>query len=194
MKKKYTTILLFSVMICSLILSAGITFAETANDLLKKGEGLFQKGDFRAAVETLRQAITIEPKNKKLWRAYNDAYQADAATRFMATLTGSYNAITYEEFLERKKHNPDIFIIDLRSEKEFNEEHIPGSVSIPLEEMRKKLSMLPELKIHEIVVYCAAGPRSATGQMYVSMLGYTNVKYLRGGMMAYRSAKEKEGK
>ncbi|MFZ5998661.1 MAG: rhodanese-like domain-containing protein [Nitrospirota bacterium] len=166
--------------------------AETAQDLLKQGIDLYNKGEFSDAAKVLRKAITIEPGNNKLWRAYNDAYQADAATRFLMTLTGSYNAITYEEYTSRKRDNPGLVTIDLRGAKDYNEEHIPDAINIPLEEMRKNLDKLPALKITEIVVYCAAGPRSATGQMYLSMLGYTNVKYLRGGMMAYKAAKEKE--
>lgn len=155
---------------------------------------LFEKGDFRGAVADLRKAITKDPTNNNLWRAYNDAYQADAATRFMATLTGTFNAISYEEFVERKKRNAEMVVIDLRSAKEYQEEHIPGALNIPLEDFRNRLNELPELRISEIVVYCIAGPRSATGQMYLSMLGYTNVKYLRGGIYAWKEAVEKEAK
>ncbi len=160
-------------------------------EIPKKGNAYYEKGDFKDAVIDLRRAITKDPGNRELWREYNDAYQADAATRFMTTLTGSFNAISYDEFIEREKLNPELFVIDLRSPADYKEEHVPAAVNIPLEDIRKRLNELPELKIAEIVVYCAGGPRSATGQMYLSLLGYTNVKYLRGGMFAWKEGKEK---
>lgn len=168
------------------------SYAQSSDDLLTKGRSLYAQGDFKNAVTTLREAITMDPSNKRLWRAYNDAYQADSATRFMATLTGKYNAITFEEYVERKSRNPDLVLIDLRGAKDFEKEHMPGAINIPLEELRFRQHELPELKIAEIIVYCVAGPRSATGQMYLSMLGYTNVKYFQGGFRRYKDYLEME--
>lgn len=193
MKKQILRILpVFLFFIILNMLSLSWAVGETPQDLFNKGTELYNNGDFRSSVAVLRSAIVMDPENKKFWRAYNDAYQADAATRFMSTLTGAYNAITYEELLERQKHNPELVLIDLRSAKDFAEEHMPKAVLIPLEELKSKTKELPNSKIAEIVLYCAGGPRSATGQMYLSMLGYTNVKYLRGGFMSWKAALEEE--
>lgn len=166
--------------------------AASAGELYDKGIAHYRSGDFGDAVRALREAIREDPANNRFWRAYNEAYQADAATRFMMTLTAKYNAITYDEYLQRLTANPDLFTIDLRLSKDFEKEHIPGAVNIPLEDIRKRLAELPDLKIAEIVVYCVAGPRSATGQMYLSMLGYTNVKYLQGGFNRWKEYREME--
>jgi len=174
------------------ILGASYCLAASAGELYDKGLAHYRSGDFGTAVKALRQAIAQDPANNRYWRAYNDAYQADASTRYMMTLTAKYNAITYDEYMERREANPDLVTVDLRLPKDFEKEHIPGAVNIPLEDVRKRLAELPDLKIAEIVVYCVAGPRSATGQMYLSMLGYTNVKYLQGGFNRWKEYREME--
>lgn len=174
------------------LLGTSYCLAASAAELYDTGMTSMKGGDFGNAVRVLREAISQDPSNNRYWRAYNEAYQADAATRYMMTLTAKYNAVTYDEYLQRLAANPDLLTIDLRLPKDFEKEHIPGAVNIPLEDIRKRLSELPDLKIAEIVVYCVAGPRSATGQMYLSMLGYTNVKYLQGGFNRWKEYRELE--
>lgn len=52
----------------------------------------------------------------------------------------------------------DVCILDVRSEKEFSEDHLPGSKHIPLHQLRDKLDQLPPMKTY---VVCQTGNRSA---------------------------------
>jgi rhodanese-related sulfurtransferase len=59
--------------------------------------------------------------------------------------------ILYPE-LFRKISNNDVVLIDVRSESEYETDHIPGSLSIPLKELEKRIGELPRRK--RIVAYC----------------------------------------
>ena len=56
-----------------------------------------------------------------------------------------------EELLERARAG-EVLVIDVRPEAEFRAGHIPGAISLPLEELELRLSELPEGV--EIVAYC----------------------------------------
>lgn len=76
------------------------------------------------------------------------------------------------------------FILDVREVNEYAEGHIAGAVNIPLRELPASLALLPELD-EPILVYCGVGYRGAVAQLGLTMLGYTNVMNLRGGLKAW---------
>ena len=59
--------------------------------------------------------------------------------------------ITREELLSRARAGT-VTVLDVRPGEEYDAAHIPGALSIPLEELRGRLSELPEGR--EIVAYC----------------------------------------
>jgi phage shock protein E len=65
-------------------------------------------------------------------------------------------------------------LIDVRTSKEFASGHLPGAISIPLQELQAREG---ELGGHEnaIVVYCAAGPRSALARTQLRRRGFKRV-------------------
>ncbi|KDM89834.1 ArsR/SmtB family transcription factor [Photobacterium galatheae] len=60
-------------------------------------------------------------------------------------------AISREELLSRM-HENSVTLLDVRPEEEFAQGHLPGAVNIPLTELEKRLSELPEEQ--DIVAYC----------------------------------------
>ena len=61
------------------------------------------------------------------------------------------NAISREELWSRIQSN-DVIVLDVRPEEEFSNGHIPGAISIPLSELRKRLNEIPHDR--EVVAYC----------------------------------------
>lgn len=59
--------------------------------------------------------------------------------------------VTREDLLARAGAGT-VTVLDVRPDEEYHSAHIPGAVSIPLEELRDRLSELPEDR--EIVAYC----------------------------------------
>ena len=70
-------------------------------------------------------------------------------------------------------------ILDVRMDIEFEEEHIPGSVLIPLDEIRQRYHELQKDKLYYII--CRSGRRSASAAFLMNSQGF-NAKSIRGGM------------
>ena len=77
------------------------------------------------------------------------------------------------------------FILDVRRQEEFDAGHIEGAVLIPLADLDGRIAELPANLDAPMLVYCAVGIRGNFGLTYLKMLGYTNVRNIRGGFGAW---------
>ncbi len=75
-------------------------------------------------------------------------------------------------------------IIDVRTNKEYGQGHIPGSVHVPLADVGTKVKKLKKDK--EIVVYCQSGNRSIWAIKRLIGMGYTHLYNLKGGYSAWK--------
>jgi rhodanese-related sulfurtransferase len=64
---------------------------------------------------------------------------------------GAMEPVRGEELLRRIRRG-EVVVLDVRPVEEYQAGHIPGALSIPLAELRKRVNALP--KSHEIVAYC----------------------------------------
>lgn len=64
---------------------------------------------------------------------------------------GALEPIDLEEVLNRMKDG-NVILIDVRPKDEYDTDHIPGAVSIPIDQLNDQLSMIQAEK--EIVAYC----------------------------------------
>ncbi len=85
-----------------------------------------------------------------------------------------------EEVLSRT--DDKINYLDVRMKMEFDEEHIPGAVNLPLGELREKYSELDKSK--EYHVYCLVGARSAAAAFLMNSQGFQATS-IRGGMISW---------
>ncbi len=51
-------------------------------------------------------------------------------------------------------HHGKAFIIDVRSQEEYREEHVPGSITIAAERISAERARLPKDKNRTIIFYC----------------------------------------
>jgi len=70
-----------------------------------------------------------------------------------------------EGFLEQ-----NAIIVDVRSEEEFNSGHIPGSVHIPLPNLKDHLQEIKKTN-KPIITCCASGIRSSQAAKYLKIYG-----------------------
>lgn len=94
--------------------------------------------------------------------------------------------ITVSELHERMQKGEKLNIIDVREVYEYEELNI-GAQLIPLGTLPEKLAELESIKNEEIIVHCRSGSRSSNAKMYMMSEGFTNVRNLLGGMIAYQS-------
>lgn len=87
--------------------------------------------------------------------------------------------ITGEEAKARLEANPDAILLDVRTQEEYDEGHIPGAVCFPNEDILPELP-LPFEKDAEILVYCRSGRRSAQAAEKLTDMGYSNVSDFGG--------------
>jgi sulfur-carrier protein adenylyltransferase/sulfurtransferase len=75
--------------------------------------------------------------------------------------------------------------LDVREPNEWNVEHLPGAVHLPLAHVEAEVeSVLPD-KSAPIVVYCRSGRRSFNAQQTMLRLGYENVENMEGGILEW---------
>ena len=93
-----------------------------------------------------------------------------------------YQKITPEQAKDILEINPDIILLDVRTEEEFREIRIPGAILLPDTMITEHASeKLPD-KNAVILVYCRAGRRSENASRELISMGYTNV-YDIGGII-----------
>jgi rhodanese-related sulfurtransferase len=95
--------------------------------------------------------------------------------------------ITIEELKERLDKGENLNLIDVREEYEFDEFNI-GAKLIPLGELPDRLEEIEAWKGQEILVPCRSGARSGRAQEYLESEGFTNVRNVLGGMLAWQAA------
>ncbi|WRS28190.1 rhodanese-like domain-containing protein [Oscillospiraceae bacterium MB08-C2-2] len=98
--------------------------------------------------------------------------------------TVDYRKLSASEAKKMLDENPDVFLLDVRTEEEYQESHIKGAVLIPYDQLSDRAEAeLPE-KEAVILLYCRSGNRSKTAADTLLSMGYTNV-YDFGGILSY---------
>ena len=95
--------------------------------------------------------------------------------------------ITSAELHQRQQAGETPTIIDVREPWEFEESRISGSQNIPLGSIPTQLDDLEELKDQEVIVHCKSGARSAAAKAFLTQQGFTKVRNLEGGILAYQA-------
>jgi adenylyltransferase/sulfurtransferase len=93
---------------------------------------------------------------------------------------------TVQELKSRLDRGDAPFVLDVREPNEFQICRIPGSTLIPLGELPRRLSELPQgADAPDIVVHCKMGGRSAKAVRQLTEKGFTRVQNLKGGILEW---------
>lgn len=79
-----------------------------------------------------------------------------------------------------------VFVLDVRTPKEFAEGHVPGAVNIPYDQVASHLGGIP--KDDEIVLYCHSGRRAGLAAEVLAANGYSKLAHLEGDMAGWQKA------
>jgi rhodanese-related sulfurtransferase len=145
-------------------------------------------------LQVLRGARLVETEKKGLYVEYRLAdeqvcrflqalrelaesrlVEIEQVTRQYLQERGAMEAVDGNELLRRVRHG-EVTIVDVRPPEEFRAGHIPGALSVPLSELKKRLAELP--KGREVVAYCR-GPYCVMAIEAVALLR-------KKGFRAYR--------
>ena len=99
-------------------------------------------------------------------------------------ISGAMPVATWRQMAEADRC--DTLFLDVRTREEHAFGAIPGSVNIPLDELRGRIGELPRDK--EIYIYCAVGLRGYLALKILTGHGFTRVKNLSGRYKTYATA------
>lgn len=91
-----------------------------------------------------------------------------------------YMNITEEEAKQIMDRQEGYIILDVRTQEEYDESHIPGAVLIPNTEIEARAEEVLTDKDQLILVYCRSGRRSKLAAEILVELGYTNIREFGG--------------
>lgn len=105
-------------------------------------------------------------------------------------VSGQPMIMTCEELNEKLSSDDcDVFMVDVRGEKEFEKCNISGSINIPLTELEENLDKFPD---KNIVVICHYGIRSIQGASILLKNGIKNCYSLKGGVEIWAQVIDKD--
>ena len=95
-------------------------------------------------------------------------------------------AVSFEDLMARLRRG-DIVVLDARPANEYAAGHIAGAISVPVDELKRRLRTLPKRK--EYVAYCR-GPYCVYADRAVELLKRSGrrARRLRGGLPEWKAA------
>jgi len=103
---------------------------------------------------------------------------------------GKSKSLSKAEAKKKLDEDKEIILLDVRTTKEYIKKHIPNSLLLPLDKIKKDAEKKLINKEATIFVYCRSGGRSATAASILANLGYSNV-YNIGGIISWPYETEK---
>ena len=91
-----------------------------------------------------------------------------------------YVNITAAEAKQIMDTEEGYIILDVRTQEEYDQGHIPGAIVISHEEIAEKAEEVLPDKNQLILVYCRSGRRSKIAAEALVELGYTNIREFGG--------------
>ena len=94
--------------------------------------------------------------------------------------------ITCHEIKKRRDEGESLNLVDVREPAEVDEFNI-GGICLPLNKIQgMETEEIDDLKDEEVICYCRSGQRSMMAGLVLEQMGFTNVKNLEGGVIAWK--------
>jgi rhodanese-related sulfurtransferase len=103
---------------------------------------------------------------------------ADPETPQNITVETAYSMIDGGSF-------PDLAILDVRNQSEYDINHLYNAILIPLHELETRIGELAAYINTEIIIYCGLGGRSEIASGILADNGFTKVYNMLGGITAW---------
>lgn len=98
--------------------------------------------------------------------------------------------VSMNDIVQIMEENENYIILDVRTQAEYNQGHIPNAICIPNETIDENVvNKLPD-KNQLILIYCRSGNRSKQAAEKLKKLGYTNLIEF-GGIIDWKGEIEK---
>ncbi len=96
--------------------------------------------------------------------------------------------ITVAETRKRISGKPNVKLIDVREDNEWNAAHAAGAIHLGKGIIERDVETTIPDKATEMILYCGGGYRSALAADVLQKMGYTNVFSMAGGWKAWKES------
>ena len=93
--------------------------------------------------------------------------------------------IDVHELKNKIAQNPELCLIDVREQEEWQSVRIPNTIHIPKDDISVRISEEVPDKNHPIYLHCKGGVRSLYAAQCLMDLGYQEVYSIDGGIMEW---------
>lgn len=101
-------------------------------------------------------------------------------------VTGCSDQVSSKRLKTQLKQKNTPMIIDVRSQGEYQNGHIPGAVHIPFWAVILRRQQIVTSEKSPAVIYCESGSRAVLARGLLSLVGKKPVQLLDGHMMTWR--------
>ena len=99
--------------------------------------------------------------------------------------------LTSDELIEKLKKDKNSYLLDVRTDEEFEDSHIPDSKLLNIRDPQLFMDGIQKLdKNKNYYVYCHSGVRSAQACKIMQSFGFENLYNLLGGISEWTGQKE----
>jgi rhodanese-related sulfurtransferase len=110
-------------------------------------------------------------------------------TRFLKIVEDAKSRVretNVDEVKSRLDRGDKLVLIDVREDREFDADHLPGAVHLGKGIIERDVeAKYPDLQT-ELILYCGGGFRSALAADNLQKMGYSNVISMDGGIRGWR--------
>lgn len=122
------------------------------------------------------------------WQTVVIVFAAVAALMVWKTL----GLVSVRAALEQLKQGAKV--IDVRTAEEYQREHLPGALNVPLHELEERMAKVAPDKGQPLLLHCLSGGRSGIAARKLRQMGYQQVFNLGGYSRAARVLRQHAGK
>lgn len=103
-------------------------------------------------------------------------------------MANDFKLISVQEVLDKQASDPNLLLLDVRTEEEWEMHHIPGATLLPMHLILERINELDSAR--ETIVICEHGIRSRNVAEYLaSQAGFDDVSSMEGGMSEWTGPK-----
>ncbi len=110
------------------------------------------------------------------------------ASALTATSSRDGGRIQARDLLAQLASERAPLVVDVRTEREFRQGHVPGAVHVSFFSTFGKAGDLDARRDEPVIVYCEHGPRAWVARLGLGRHGFENVLLLDGHMSGWRDA------
>lgn len=108
------------------------------------------------------------------------------AVSLASVATGEPPIVLPSQLAERLAGDDPPIVLDVRTDVEWDQGHIPGALHIPLQQITERRGEVA--KDRDVVVHCQVAPRARMAEKALIMVGHERVFHLEGGFRAWQEA------